>query len=484
MHNYLLFRTCFAVLLLLDLASFTPCFGVFFGKEYHGGMFLAGRVGRMLTWALWCAAGLALMVGFHPLVAALTLLLVLRWWYADSHWFGLFMGGGAVGMISYLLTTYVALTELSLFLDPSGGLTSEVAWVLRIDFATVLLCSGVYKLLTGYLRGEGIEYGLTNPAWGRFHALLRRLSPRSPLWWVTDLVGVGAEVLAGVLLLSAATQTWGALLCLGIFGFITATLRLGRLALMMMSAALLFLPELTGASAVVATPAAPLEGAALAFHYALFAYVGVLVLVKLMQYVNLFLNTRLPPPFQTVLLALSVILPVHQWRLFMGDFTNFFIRISAIGPQGEERLLHEDFTYSLRDWRRPLLKWRFWHATESVLLAGMFLGLKYPPFPRSTVEDRLRRVARTLARESDERIVYEYVAISKAEQSFEYVPISRFHVELRTETVTEEPLVQPVDARLRLRFGPVPDYRGFGLHWRLAQRRGVTVGGTGPSTPG
>ena len=479
MHNYPLFRTCFAALLLADLASFTPCFGTFFGKDYHGGVFLAGRVGQGLTWMLWFTASLALLLGFHPLAASLGLFVLARWWYIDSLWFGLFQGGGAVGMVSFLLTLYVVLTELSRFLDPSGGLTSDVAWVLRIDFAAVMLCAGLYKILTGYLQGEGIEYGLTNPAWGRFSALLRRLAPRSPLWWVMDLAGVGAELGAGVLLLSAATQTWGALLCIAMFCFITATLRLGRIGPMMICASLLFLPELLGTPPVPAP--AVLTGTALAFHHALFVYVGVLVLIKLMQYLNLFTHTRLPPPFQFILLALSVLLPVHLWRLFMGDFTNFFIRVSALGPRGEEWLVHEDFTYSLRDWRRPWFKWRAWHVTESVVLASAFMGFKYPPVSRADLEEHLRRLARTFARQEDQRIRYEYVAISKAERSFEYVPWSRFLVELRTGTVTEQPLVGPLDERLRTEFGPSPDHRGFGLHWWLVRRRGGGLGGRGPT---
>ncbi|MDC0714537.1 hypothetical protein POL68_39180 [Stigmatella sp. ncwal1] len=484
MHNYPLFRTCFAALLLADLVSFTPFFGTFFGKNYHGGVFMAGRVSQLLTWGLWFAASVGLMVGFHPLASALILLVVLRWWYVDSQWFGLFLSGGAVGMVSYLLTTYVALTEFSLFLDPSGGLTSEVGWVLRIDFAAVMLCAGFYKVLTGYLQGEGTEYGLTNPAWGRFHTLLRRLPPRSPIWWFLDIVGVGGELAAGVLLLSAATQTWGALLCIAMFCFITTTLRLGRIGPMMICASLLFLPELMGTPPIL--PPAPLTGAALALHYALFAYVGALVLIKLMQYLNLFTHTRLPPPFQIILQVLSVLLAVQTWRLFMGDFTNFFIRISALGPHGEEWLLHEEFTYALRDWRMPWLKWRFSHVTESVVLAAAFMGFKYPPSSRAAADENLRRLAHTLARESDQQIRYEYVAISKTEKSFEYIPLSRFLVELRTGTVTEEPIVQPIDERLRTEFGPRPDHQGFGLHWWLARRRQATLGSSGSTqqTPG
>lgn len=473
MSNYPLVRSALGALFLLDLLSFTPSLGTFFGREYHAGSPLAGKAGRAVTWALWCAGALGLITGRHTLAAAAALLVCFRWWYVDSRWRGLFLGAGAVGMVSWVAVTYLALVELSLALDPAGQLTAQVGRVLRIDFAAILLCSGAYKALTGYLLGEGAELGLVNPAWGRFHARLRRVSPDSRLWPFLSALGVLGELGAGLLLLLFPASSGGPLLCIAMFAFILTFLRLGRLAPMMMALALLFAPEL-GVLPGLPPPSAvgpppPLAGAALWLSGALTAYVAILVAVKVTQYLGLFAGFAWPRPLHFALLALSAVIPIHVWRLFDGDFTNFFVRAYRVGPDGERPLIHEDTTYSRAGWRTPRLTWRFRQAGESVVLAAIFTRLKLPGGSRALFQQQLLAFARTLP---GERLRFEYVAIEKRAGAFELNPLSSFQVDVAAGTVQERPLGGSIGEHLRCRYGPAPASGGRSLHWWLARRAG------------
>ena len=249
--HYPLVRTLVGALLLTDLVCFAPAFGTFFGPEYQ-----PHRLGRApfsaLVFLLWLPGALGVTLGVLPLFSALILLGVFRWLFVESSWLGIFEAA-AVGMVSYFSVFYLVLFELALRLDPSHAALRDLRWMLRVDLASIMLCAGSYKLLTGYLHGEGISLGLVNPAWGRFHALARRLAFGPKLRRVVDVAGPVGELAAGVLLLVSATQSLGVLVFMTVFGFLSVLLRLGRLSLLLMAMALLLLPP-------PRVPSLPLDG--------------------------------------------------------------------------------------------------------------------------------------------------------------------------------------------------------------------------------
>src|SRR5690349_7182331 len=129
-----------------------------------------------------------------------------------------------------------------------------------------------------------------------------------------------------------------------------------------------------------------------------------------------------------------------MWRVFTPDVTNFFVRISHVDRAIGERtpIVHESTTYS---YRGPL--WsslRFLHVTESIALTTVFTTIKYFRSQRALFEDRLRAYARTLGHD-DALLEFEYVAILKREHAFEYVPVTRFTVDVPTGAIDETHLV-------------------------------------------
>src|SRR3954469_19223163 len=161
--NYILARQLAGLLWFVDLLCFLPYAGVCLGPGYWGTRHAA--VVRLVV-PLWGVASLALVLGVYPLIAAVALWLIFRHYFIAHRWHNPFRGGGAPGFMSHWVVMYLVFFEAARWLDPGGPLVAAVRRMANVDFGVILLCSGTYKALSGYLRGEGMEYGLANPFWG------------------------------------------------------------------------------------------------------------------------------------------------------------------------------------------------------------------------------------------------------------------------------------------------------------------------------
>lgn len=431
------------------------------------------------------------MLGVAPLISVAALWLLFRHYYIANRWKNPFRGGGAPGFMSHWVALYLLLFELARALDPSGRLTASVRLMSNVDFGVILLCSGSYKALSGYMRGEGMEYGLSNPFWGYFFPLFRRRRPSLLAFRLQDMWASFAQISTGLCLLlgAAPSMPWqlrgaGAVLCMLSFAYLLPTVRLGRLAVLMMVPALWFLPDLAGVLPAFPSPLAgalpePIlsHGAPEPLRWALAAatvgYIALLPLVKAMQYLNLFAKIELWKPLQKALTWYANRVPIIMWRVFTPDVTNFFIRIYRIergSDLGAERLsgtrtklVHEETTYSYRDlrnWRRSA---RFLHVTESIALTTVFTLLKYFRSQRALFEERLRAYAATLG-EAGALLEFEYVAILKGAREFEYLPVTRFTLDLASGELTEERLVPEFEYDAPAKYSHIKETAGFGTY--------------------
>src|SRR5436190_16553925 len=154
-----------------------------------------------------------------------------------------------------------------------------------------------------------------------------------------------------------------------------------------------------------------------------------------------------------------------MWRGFTPDFTNFFVRIYRLDHATGERtpLVHEDTTYAYRDLRHFRRSMRFLHVTESIALTTVFTTLKYFRSQRELFEQRLRAYAATLGEEGA-RLDFEYVAILKGDRAFEYLPVTRFTVDLATNELVETPLVPGFDHGAPAKHSHIKETAGFGTY--------------------
>jgi hypothetical protein len=476
--NYILSRQVAGTLFFVDLLFYLPYASVCLGRGYWGDKHSRAP---LFVVPIWAVASLSLVLGIYPLLAAITLWLLFRHYYVDHRWKNAFRGGGAPGFMSHWVTLYFVLFELARFLDVGGGLSSAVRLMSNVDLGVILLCSGSYKALSGYLRGEGMEYGLANPFWSYWFPFFKARRPSLVAFRIQNIWAPFAQIMTGIFLLVGASTTFlpqarvaGAVLCIMSFGYLLPMVRLGRLAVIMMMAPLWFFPELgvalpqpfERALPSVATPSTVLS----ILHAATLAFIVLLPFVKAMQYLNLFAKIELPRPFQQLLTRYANRVPIIMWRVFTPDVTNFFIRIYRVNRETGDKtaLVHEDTTYSYRDlghWRRSL---RFLNVTESIALTTVFTTLKYFRSQRDLFEERLRAYAGTLG-EDGAIVEFEYVAILKGAECFDFVPVTRFAVDLATGAITETRLVPDFEYDAPAKYSHIKETAGFGTYAPKAQ---------------
>jgi hypothetical protein len=115
------------------------------------------------------------------------------------------------------------------------------------------------------------------------------------------------------------------------------------------------------------------------------------------------------------------------WRVFSVDLVNFFVRPAREPRDGGARTP----VAALGSWPR------FNHVGEMICLTSLFTTLKYYPSNDAIFRERLLRYARTLPKQPEEVIVFEYVSVVKREARFDWVPKGEYRVDVEAGTVAE-----------------------------------------------
>lgn len=471
--NYEIVRSLIVLLMMLDILCFAPHSRTFFGPAFHGKKFPRGGFISLLLFA-WGMLLFLVLADVWTFPASLVLWGLYRFLYINNRWSSLFRGGGAPGFISHWAMGMICLSELCRLLDSTGALGSIFFFTYRVDLGLILLCSGSYKALAGYLKGEGMDYGLANPMWSYFFPFFKTLSPKNIFLRFQNFCAPFSQILAGLLLLHHSTMIFGALIFGGTFLYLLFLVRLGRLAATMSALSLLFLPDLsallhgqlffTGPPAAAVTPMLTVAWILSA------SYIVLLVSIKACQYLNLFANRELPSPFQYFLTTIAARIPIIIWRVFTPDVTNFFVRISVKGSADEDfhRLVDENTAYNYRQWDDLWVKTRFLLVTESISLTTVFTTLRYFPSQPQIFRERLLKYARSLQEfcEDLSAAEFEFVSIRKGSSSYEFLPIVRYRVDLVTELVEEQKVIEDSEVSKPADFSPIRESTGFGTYLR------------------
>lgn len=458
------FRTAYGVLLLGMLLMTLPHGRRFFVSERWGGYgqsapdvdALQNPVVHPMLMATWFGSAVLLTVGWWTFWAALTNLMLCRYFFVRMRWKSVARGLGAPGFMTYWLGA--ALFVLVLTRSGPPSLHQLGLLVLQVDFAFIMLSAGLYKVLAGYLRNHGMEFGLANPQWGYWWRWYAGLAPGHWLFRTLNHLAWSTEIVAGLLMLTPPTRALGAALIIASFLFIATQIRLGFLCEMVMLAGVLFFPPGSlgdrlvsylafdsGALSIPSAVLSPVVGAALTVG--LLGYLVLLPLAHAGLFYNFCARKRLPGWWQRALDAYTNFFGIIIWRVFSVDVVNFLVLIHHQPRTGGQRTL-----ISRYGWRGGL---RYGHVGESIAVTSVFTTLKYYPTNTALFRERLLRYARTLPCPPGSWLVFEYVSIGKAERRFENISVAEFVVEVTAGTVTERVLNAGVSMRAAHAVSPV-----------------------------
>ena len=460
-----LFRSAYGVLLLIALLRLVGHDRRFFVSERYGGYvgcsLLHDRfhtpVLMRLTLGVWGASAIGLIIGVASPWFGLLNVVLCRYFFVSMRWNSLLRGMGAPGFMLYWTGLVVFLLECTAHYAPE--LRNMALLVAQVDFALIFLSAGVYKLVAGYARNDGMNFGLVNPAWGYWSRQYQRLPPDHRAFVLLNHLGWSTEILAAALMLVPQLRFIGGLIILVTFAFVATQIRLGTLCSLVMVCSLLFFGPATQVGAwtdyvggyVWPSSAPPLQPPAVlnaAMAVALWAYLLLLPVVHAGISFNFYAKRAFRPRIlQRLLDRYANLFGIIIWRVFSIDHLNFFIRIYALRPHTRERALLN--SYGLKGSRR------YNEVAESITLTTLFTTLKYYPSNWRLFSERLLRYARTVQPVPRTDLIFEYVSIRRGAARFEMVPVAEYRVTADTANVEEHLLVPYAAPRMAAPLSPV-----------------------------
>lgn len=434
-----LIRAAYGVLMTATLLQALPEARRFFLSERWGGYaksqtdvdLIQNPFVMPVLLAMWMAAAVSLAFGWWMPWPAIVNLVLCRYFFIHMRWKGILRGMGAPGFIAYWLAAVVTLLEIARRWAPPVLPVALLA--AQVDFAFLMFSAGIYKFTSGYPRNHGMELGLCNPMWGYWWRSYVKHRPSSIVFWTMNQLAWTTEVVSALLMLFPPTRELGALLIIVSFIFIATQIRLGFLTEMVMVCGLIFMspsqPIGSWLESVLGSPVAPpitaIAPLTTALTVAIWVYLILLPLADAGLYYNFYARRALPAPLQSMLERYTNFFGIILWRVFSVDLVNFFIRTSRV--RGGQRIPIG-----------PLGTWpRFNHVGEMICLTSLFTTLKYYPSNNRLFQERLLRYARTLPRETEERLMFEYVSVVKREDRFDWVTVGEFEVDPVSDTIEE-----------------------------------------------
>lgn len=444
-------RTVYGILLFILFTIILPFSKVYFTSERYGGClqppswcerFLSPLTYRFLM-VLWMGSVASLALGIAPLLFSLINLLLCRLFFVQMRWISSLRGMGAPGFMSYWLAAAVFLLEYATYCGDAGGkLRSLVVLTLQVDFGVIMIDAGINKIMHGYSRNVGMDYGMANPAWGYWSDFFKKIPPNNFFFRFLNHSAYFFEILGGVLMLIPPTRWLGGAIICASFLFVKMVIRLGVLCDMLMLITVLytqrggwfhqlllsFLPPVP--SEIMGRYAVPLWVNQI-LTVCLWSYIVLLPLSKLGLYYNFYLKKRLPSFLQKVLEVFTINFGIILWRVFTIELIDLFIRIYF-----EDKTTGERTPYS----RFGRWKWgennRFLWVGESIMSLILFNTLRY--FPQTDLfRKRLLCYAKTMPCPNNSIVVFEYVVMIPSEKGYDYIPGREFRVDLSKGSIEE-----------------------------------------------
>jgi hypothetical protein len=160
-----------------------------------------------------------------------------RLFFVTTRYTSVGRGNGAPGFMSYWVLLY---GFFYLLLINHESWVYSIALIQAIDFGLIMLSAGIYKIIAGYLKGEGIEFGLVNPIWSIFNSFWLKFSNNSLVFRILNIASVASEIVIAIFFVNIQTWKYSGLLIILMFVFLGLTVRLGFLSITMIVLGVIF----------------------------------------------------------------------------------------------------------------------------------------------------------------------------------------------------------------------------------------------------
>ncbi len=425
MENFVLFRQTICLLLFFDFIFLLPDFYIFFGKENFRRSWIDTSAKAYALAVVILADLVLLFLNFYPLVTSMILMLALRYCYITSYIKRLLQGAGAVGHICYFVSVYLFLFELGTALDPER-LLAFFHEVFAFEIGLLMVMAGLYKGVLGYMRNEGVEYGLVNPMWGKFYLFFKKIPPNSWIHAANNWAAFLGESLAGLLFFIPEYRLWGVVLIFAIFLFVFATIKVGVLPLMMMGSMILYLPPISFHFPQVADQSPLNLYAPVLTPWIKGVFIGYLA-VLVIAYSLLLLKHIWEIKVPWILQKFIDYRPVFQWGVFTKSVTDYVVTIETLSKETGEAV-------------EVIFDGVGIHHHHSSMLMSMFGLEKFHEIEGnlSTFYGKMLAHAKMLhPKKSGENFAYRYqlYEIEKTENGFNYRSFASFVVDPQSDRV-------------------------------------------------
>lgn len=440
-----LFSLLYSCVWFFEMTLLLPFASRYFRSENHNGYQDSYQIKKLdhgiLLWfkiITWALAVLFINFDRFRLVALIFLVVANHNYFVHQRWKSLARGLGAPGFMLYWCSCALLLLEISDHVDRNAGVI--LSFVIVIDFATIMITAGIYKIGAGYRKGTGIEYGMVNPQWSYFPEQLRHIpiKIRSVVFRLLNESSWLLEIFGGALLVFHKSRWLGAVLIALIFISLIPMIRLGFLCLTVLLCVLIVgqLDEGPASSGRALVRAFGDNGSSVASKTVIISmvtYSVIMLNVRGVQLINVFRHRQVQRRSQIIADRIANFFGIILWRVFTPDVTAFWIRVEIVQASHNPDLLGAS-RIIVSNWG----KGRFFLVSEAITLTSIFTLPRYFPQNRELFENRLRRYANSLGVSPDAVVRFVYVEIDKQGSEFIDLETAFFLVDLNSGLITSD----------------------------------------------
>lgn len=452
-------RALYGFLFFCQLLMILPFGRVYFTSEKYGGCFESNPLNDRLFTPLFYKILMPVWMGIAILIACGVLtpvfctvhLFLCYVFFVRMRWASITRGMGAPGLMPTWIAHLLFWLELSTYFgDPEGNFRNWVVFAFRFDFAVMMIDSGINKFFHGYTQNVGMNYGMTNPAWGYWYRTFQRFPKDFWLYTFFNHSAYAFQIIGGVLMLVPGAEWAGAIIIgAGFFVGVKPLIRLGVLCDMLAIITFLYAKEggwfqqmlfhfnlhVTEPLGRYALPAPLLTFLTLFFIF----YVVLIPIAKFCMYYNFYGKRRLPFPFQHILEFFTNSFGIILWRVFTVETVDFYTVVLF-----EEKATGKRIPYTrFGPWHWNKVN-RFLWVGESVMMDIVFNTERFFP-TTDLLQKRVVRYAKSMEPPSGHRVIFEYYSMVADCKGYRGALAKEFVVDVDENTMTQniiDPSVQ------------------------------------------